>query len=239
MGKDKLKRFTELNTLDRVIQPSFEEMFRKEYKLKGHWREEVFHNQNPVIIELGCGRGEYTVAMGRMFPDKNFIGIDIKGARMWRGAKTANEENLTNVAFLRTRIEFINSFFAQNEIDEIWITFPDPQLDKKRIKKRLTSPAFLNMYALFLKPDGLVHLKTDCRHLHEYTKAVVAGNNLDLFECCTDIYGTDGYADELLSVKTTYEARFLAEGFDITYMRFGLAGKNQLENIDFPPDEEL
>ena len=190
MGKDKYRRFQENLTFANMVQPDFEEVFGKEYRLKGHWHDEFFRNPNPIILELGCGRGEYTVALAERNPDRNYIGIDIKGARMWRGAKTATERGMANAAFLRTRIEFINSFFASGEVDEIWITFPDPQLKKQRVKKRLTSPQFLGYYAKFLKPDGVVHLKTDSRHLHEYTKAVIERNALPLLACGDDIYGT-------------------------------------------------
>lgn len=238
MGKNKHKRFQENLTFANLIQPDFDEIFGRDYKLKGRWREDFFGNDNPVVLELGCGRGEYTVALGEMFPEKNFIGIDIKGARLWRGAKTATENGMRNVGFARTRIEFINSFFAPGEIDEIWITFPDPQLKKNRVKKRLTSPEFLARYAQFLKPDARIHLKTDCRHLHDYTLAVAAHNNLPLEAASADIYGT-GYADDVLSIKTTYEARFLSEGLAITYMRFGLDGGGTFEAPEFAPDDEL
>ena len=239
MGKDKLKRFREMEAFDIVVQPLFEEVFHNDHRLKGRWREDFFSNGGPIVLELGCGRGEYTVAMARMFPDRNFIGVDIKGARMWRGAKTAVEEGLGNAAFLRTRIEFIESLFGPGEVDEIWITFPDAQLDKKRIKKRLTAPAFLKMYSRFLKPGGVVRLKTDSLHLHLYTKAVAEANGLPIAGCSADIYGTEGYAGELLSVKTAYESRFLAEGLPITYLEFGLDGRDDFSNIEFAPDSEL
>lgn len=238
MGKNKFKRFRENETFGCLVQPQFEEIFRKDHKYKGRWGSEMFGNDNPIVLELGCGRGEYTVAMGEMFPDKNFIGIDIKGARLWRGAKTATENEMRNVAFIRTRIEFIGSFFAEREVDEIWITFPDPQLRKSRVKKRLTSPAFLKAYAGFLSGGGTISLKTDSRHLHDYTKALAEANGLSIEECCADIYGED-YADELLSVKTTYETKFLAQGLPITYLKFGLAGKKEFMAIDFGPDQEL
>jgi tRNA (guanine-N7-)-methyltransferase len=225
MGKDKALRFAENLTFRNMIQPEFEDIFRKDHPLKGNWHKDFFHNDNPIVLELGCGRGEYTVALGKANPDKNFIGVDIKGARMWRGAKTATQENLTNIGFLRTRIEFINSFFAEGEVSEIWITFPDPQLKAARAKKRLTSPVFLEYYAQFLKPDGLIHLKTDSAELHAFTKEVVRQNELPVMECCADIYGT-GYADEVLSIKTHYEEIFLAEGKPITYITFSLGGKN-------------
>lgn len=238
MGKDKLRRFEENTTFRCVIQPRFEEIFRRDYSLKGKWRSEFFGNDNRIVLELGCGRGEYTVALAERFPEINFIGVDIKGARLWRGAKTATERSMPNVAFLRTRIEFIESFFAPGEVNGIWITFPDPQLNKKRVKKRLTSPQFLTMYSRFLIPGGFVKLKTDCLHLHRYTRAVVEGNGLPLLEACPDIYGT-GYADDVLSIRTTYEERFLAEGLPITYLHFTLGDRQAFEPVDFGPDEEL
>lgn len=238
MGKNKHKRFEENRTFKNLIQPEFDEIFRRDHKLKGRWREDFFGNANPIVLELGCGRGEYTVALGERFPDKNFIGIDIKGARMWRGAKTAIEHGMTNVAFVRTRIEFINSFFSPDEVDEIWITFPDPQLKKNRVRKRLTSPEFLARYSQFVKPDASVHLKTDSRHLHDYTLAVAEANGLSVIAASSDIYGT-GLADDILSIKTTYETRFLAEGLAITYMGFNLCGKREFTAPAFSPDDEL
>lgn len=235
MGKNKIRRFAENETFACLVQPAFEEIFHKDHKLKGRWRGDFFRNDRPICLELGCGRGEYTVALGQRNPGTNYIGVDIKGARMWRGAKTATEYSLKNVGFLRTRIEFIDSFFAPDEVDEIWITFPDPQLKKGRAKKRLTAPGFLSLYARFLKPDGVIHLKTDSQRLHEYTKAVVAENGLPLEECNADIYGT-GLADETLSVKTAYESRYLDEGLPITYLRFRLDGKSAFSTPDFEPD---
>ena len=155
MGKDKLRKFRENLTFSCFVQPEFDEVFRCDHPLKGHWRTDFFHNDRPIILELGCGKGEYTVALAERDPQRNYIGIDIKGARMWRGAKTATERGMANVGFLRTRIEFINSLFAEGEIDELWITFPDPQLKTRRAKKRLTSPLFLEYYARLLRPDGI------------------------------------------------------------------------------------
>ena len=238
MGKNKFKRFQENLTFANLVQPEFDEIFDRDYKLKGRWREDFFGNNNPIILELGCGRGEYTVSLARMFPEMNFIGIDIKGARMWRGAKTATENEMKNIGFLRTRIEFINSFFGPGEVDQVWITFPDPQLKKSRVKKRLTAPWFLSNYAKFLKPEAKLHLKTDCRHLHEYTKAVIAENGLPLEFACDDIYGT-GVADEVLSIKTTYETNFLSQGLPITYLRFTLGGHSSFSAPDFEPDQQL
>ena len=238
MGKDKQRRFSENLTFDNLVQPAFDEVFRRDHKLKGRWSEDFFGNDNPVVLELGCGRGEYTVALGEMFPGRNFIGVDIKGARMWRGAKTATERGMSNVGFLRTRIEFIDSFFAPGEVDEIWITFPDPQLRKNRVKKRLTAPGFLALYARFLRPGGRVNLKTDSRHLHDYTLAVAAENSLEVDEACVDIYGA-GRADAILSIRTAYEARFLDEGCAITYLRFCLGERTAFHAPDFAPDEKL
>ena len=238
MGKDKIRRFAENATFRCVVQPGFEEVFRKDYALKGKWNRDFFGNDRPIVLELGCGRGEYTVALGERFPERNFIGVDVKGARLWRGAKTATENGMKNVAFLRTRIEFIDSCFAPGEVDEIWITFPDPQLNKNRIKKRLTAPQFLAMYARFLREGGMINLKTDSVHLHEYTKNLARGNGLPVAACCDDIYGT-GFADEVLSIKTTYEQRFLQAGLPITYLRFGFGDRREFETIPFAPDEAL
>lgn len=238
MGKNKLRKFSENLTFRCMIQPEFDEIFGKDHPLKGHWRQDFFGNDNPVVLELGCGRGEYTVGLAEANPAVNYIGVDIKGARMWRGAKTATVSNMPNVAFLRTRIEFIGSFFAPNEVDQIWITFPDPQMNKRRVSKRLTAPGFLERYAQFLRPDGIIHLKTDSGHLHEYTKAALDANQIRLAVCCDDIYGK-GVADAKLSIKTTYEARFLAEGLPITYLQWSLGGKKTFTAPDFPADELL
>lgn len=238
MGKNKHKRFQENLTFSNLVQPEFDEIFHRDHKLKGRWREDFFGNGNPIVLELGCGRGEYTVALARKYPEKNFIGVDIKGARMWRGAKTATEEGLGNAGFLRTRIEFIGSFFGLGEVDEIWITFPDPQLKKNRVKKRLTAPGFLSMYARFLKPGSPVHLKTDCGHLHDYTKAVAEFNGLPVEEADSDIYG-HGTASDILSVKTAYEEKFLGRGSAITYLRFNLGSLAEFGVPEFAPDDAL
>ena len=237
MGKNKLKKFAENSTFHCMVQPEFDKIFHRNHELKGRWREDFFGNGNPIVLELGCGRGEYTVELARKFPEKNFIGIDIKGARMWRGAKTATEEGLLNAGFLRTRIEFIESFFAPGEITEIWITFPDPQLKKDRAIKRLTSPAFLERYARFTAINAVLHLKTDSLHLHEYTKAVLAANGITPEVSSPDIYGS-GTADDLLSIKTTYEQRFLGEGFPITYLRWSPAGREKFAVPLFAPDDD-
>jgi len=224
-GKDKLRKFRENESFSCLLQPSTEDVLNKDYYIKGEWNSEMFHNDNPIVVELGCGKGEYTIALSQMFPDKNFIGVDIKGARLWKGAKFATEHNLPNVAFLRTRIEFIQSAFASDEISEIWITFADPQ--PKRAKKRLTHPLFLNRYKNFLAHDGIIHLKTDSQLLHNYTLEVAKCNHLTVIEHNNDIYGS-GSANDLLSIKTFYEAQFLAQGLPITYMAFKLDNKEEL-----------
>jgi len=219
LGKNKLARWAEMKGFDHVIEPSFEEVFRKDHSLKGRWHSEWFGNSNPIVLELGCGKGEYTVAMASGRPDRNFIGIDIKGARMWRGARESHRMQLTNAAFLRTRIEFTGSFFAPGEIDEIWLTFPDPQPKRKREKKRLSGPHFLNLYRQYLRDGGLVHLKTDNRELYDYTLAVAETNGLERVTAVTDLY-KEKPGDPLLSIRTHYEEMFLKEGSPITYLSF-------------------
>ncbi len=236
MGKDKLRRFAENLTFDCMIQPEFEEIFHRDHPLKGRWHEDFFHNDKPIVLELGCGKGEYTIALAQRDPDRNYIGIDIKGARMWRGAKTATEREMKNVAFVRTRIEFINSFFGEGEIAEIWITFPDPQLKTRRAKKRLTAPLFLKRYAQMLSEDGVINLKTDSQHLFAYTSAVINHFSLPCEVANDDIYGS-GYADEVLSVKTAYEQMFLERGLPITYTRFSLGGLRTFEWFDWEGDD--
>lgn len=230
-AKNKLQRFAENETFSNVIQPNFEEIFQKDYSLKNNWNSTYWKNENPIVLELGCGKGEYTVALAEKFPQKNFIGIDIKGARFWRGAKTAIEKGFANVAFLRTRIEFISSFFGKNEIDEIWITFPDPQLREKRAKKRLTSPRFLNMYLNMLKPNAVVNLKTDSKELFDYTKALLEYNNHEIIIATDDLYNST-YCTEDLSIKTHYESYYLTQGKKITYLQFKITH----ESVDLPTE---
>ena len=233
MGKDKLRKFKENETFRCLVQPRTEEVFRTDHPLKGHWGEKFFGNDRPIVVELGCGKGEYTIDLAMRNPSCNYIGVDIKGARLWKGAKFAEENHLPNVAFLRTRIEFIEGLFAPDEISEIWITFADPQIGRE--KKRLTSPLFQNRYRNFLKKGGIVHLKTDSRYLHEYTKAIVAQNGLKTLASAVDIYGKDRAAlyespmfsvcgkdavDALFEVQTFYESQYLAQGIDITYLSF-------------------
>lgn len=237
MGKDKLRRFRENLTFGCFVQPEFETVFRRDHPLKGRWHADFFHNDNPIVLELGCGKGEYTVALAERDPRRNFIGIDIKGARMWRGAKTATERNMTNAGFLRTRIEFIESFFAEGEVSEIWITFPDPQLKTRRARKRLTSPVYLAYYARLLEPGGAIHLKTDSKHLYAYTDEVIRRLGLACEVSEPDIYGT-GYADEVLSIKTAYEERFLGMGLPITYTRFSLSERRDFPWFDWEEDDK-
>ena len=232
-SKDKLRKFRENETFACLYQPKTEEVLNASYPLKGKWGKEVFKNDNPIVLELGCGKGEYTIALSEKFPDKNFIGIDIKGARLWKGAKYAQENNLGNVLFIRTRIEFITSLFAEGEISEIWITFPDPQL--KRERKRLTGTMFLERYQNFLKPDGIINLKTDSKYLHNYTLALAQQNNLTIHDANNDIYGT-GRADEILSIKTFYEAHYIKRGLQITYLSFNLDNKEPFKEPHW--DEE-
>lgn len=218
LGKDKLRRFAELEHLERVFQPKGL-FLDKEHELKGNWNRMVFHNDHPIVLELGCGRGEYTIGLCRKFPENNFVGIDIKGARIWRGAKTSNEEKLLNAAFLRTQIEQIEAFFAPGEVIEIWITFPDPQPQKTRQNRRLTSPRFLAMYRKLLKPGGIVHLKTDNVFFYEYTLLRIAEDRVKIHRQSTNVHG-EFPDDELMAIQTTYETKFRAEGIDICYVSF-------------------
>lgn len=224
MAKNKLKRFEENSTFPNLIQPRFEEVFRVNHPIKGKWSETFFKNDLPIVLELGCGKGEYTVGLAKQFPEKNFIGVDIKGARLWRGAKTAHESGMPNVAFVRTRIENITSFFAKDEVSEIWITFPDPQLKRINALKRLTSSTFLGLYKTILKHQGLIHLKTDSQELHKYTRALAELNELKVHSCTDDLYSTIK-GDPILSIRTFYEQQFLDQGKTITYICFELSNE--------------
>ena len=222
MGKNKLARFAENKILPNVFQPTREEALDN-YPLKGKWRSEVFKNENPIVLELGCGKGEYSVGLAKSFPNKNFIGIDIKGARFWFGAKEAVEKNLNNVAFLRTQIELVDCFFDHDEVDEIWITFPDPQIKYRRTKHRMTHPDFLDRYKKILKKDGIVHLKTDSEFLHGYTLGLLQGQGHEIISAHHDIYGAPEYEPGtplLREIKTYYEGLFSAKGKTITYIKF-------------------
>lgn len=227
MAKKKLQKFADMEAFERVYQPGWGNTSQEDSNLSGNWRSKVFNNGNPVVLELGCGKGEYAVNLGKAHPDKNYIGVDIKGSRMWRGAKTANEQGLSNVAFLRTRIELINRFFIRDEVDEIWLTFSDPQLKDRRGTKRLSSPIFLKRYRHFLKPGGVVHLKTDSGFLYAYTRGVIDALGCTLLEASDDLYGKNWHhlneeRRAILSVKTFYEKMFIDEGKSIKYIRFQL-----------------
>lgn len=224
-GKRKLEHFAEMKTFPHVFEPLLEEVFRKDYHMKGNWKKEFFGNDNPLVLELGCGKGEYSVGMARKFTNKNFIGVDIKGARMWRGAKTALDEGMKNIAFLRTRIEFIEGCFANNEVDEIWITFPDPQMKDRREKKRLTGPLFIKRYRQFLKKEGLVHLKTDSDFFYDFSVLECKNNNFPIHFSTDNLYAEgiqnlDTEMQEILSIKTHYEQLFTAKGHKIHYLKF-------------------
>ncbi|MFH0841409.1 MAG: tRNA (guanosine(46)-N7)-methyltransferase TrmB [Bacteroidota bacterium] len=229
MGKNKLARWAELGTFSNVFQPDTEGLYGKDHPVKGNWCRDIFRNSNPVILELGCGRGEYTVGLSSMFPGKNYIGIDIKGARMWRGAKTTSENRMPNAAFLRTRIEYINSYFAKDEVDEIWITFPDPHPGKLNSNKRLTCSWFLNIYRNFLKENGIVHLKTDNTELFNYTRNIAVRNNLQIICSSSDIW-SGRKENDILSIRTHYENQFLAKGLKIKYLAFRLEKNRRIED---------
>ena len=199
------------------------------FEMRGNWNRDFFKNDNPIVLELGCGRGEYTVGLGRMYPDKNFIGVDIKGARMWTGATDALKEGMKNVAFLRTNIEIIDRFFAEGEVSEIWLTFSDPQM--KKATKRLTSTYFMNRYRKFLTPDGLIHLKTDSNFMFTYTKYMVEENKFPVEFCTDDLYHS-GLADDILSIRTYYEQQWLDRGLNIKYMKFRLPQEGELQEPD-------
>ncbi|MBO7478471.1 MAG: tRNA (guanosine(46)-N7)-methyltransferase TrmB [Salinivirgaceae bacterium] len=227
MGKGKLAKFKENETFANVFQPEITDFVNFEHELKGTWNSHVFKNNNPIVLELGCGKGEYTVGMARMFPDKNFIGVDIKGARIWTGAKSSNLEQMRNVAFLRTRIEVIRAFFAPGEVSEIWITFPDPQMKKRRAKKRLTSSLFLTMYQQLLADNGFVNLKTDSRFLYKYTCKVAELNGLEIVHQSADLYN-EPWLDDVLSIKTYYEQLHIDDGNTIHYLKFRLPKDKKL-----------
>lgn len=242
MGKNKLARWAELETFENVIQPVTGSDSRNDHIIKGNWRREIFKNDNPLILELACGKGEYTVGMALLMPGCNFTGIDIKGARMWRGARTAHEKQLNNTAFLRTRIEFINSYFATDEVNEIWITFPDPHPGKRNSNKRLTCPWFLNTYRNFLTDRGIIHLKTDNDELFSYTAHLAADNGLEVLVSTDDMHSMDPgkipvsgailettgeqsvmeIKTAIRDIRTHYEAMFMDKGKKINYLAFRL-----------------
>ena len=217
MGHHKLQRFAENLTFPNLFQVGFDQLEQDGFALKGHWSEH-FGNDNPITLELGCGKGDYTLALARIHPDRNYIGVDIKGARLWRGAKTAVEEPLKNVAFIRTRIELIDRFFAEGEVSEIWLTLCDPQL--KKPNKRLTSPRFLDTYSRFLAPHSMMHLKTDSQELYDYTlNEVLPTREVEIISSTDNLYNST-YEGEAKLTQTFYEKMFLAEGKPITYIQW-------------------
>jgi len=220
MAKNKLQKFKELNTFSNTIQPEKIILRNDEFKIKGNWQKE-FQNNNPIVLELGCGKGEYTIQLAQKFPQINYIGIDIKGSRIWKGAKFANDNQMKNVRFLRTQIEFLPFCFSENEISEIWITFPDPQIKYRRRKKRLTSINMLNKYKNILSKGSLLHLKTDSQFLHGYTLGVLEKLKSSIILTSHDIYNSDLIkTNDVLGIKTFYEQKFLKNKQPITYICF-------------------
>ncbi len=240
MSKGKLQKFAEMETFKNVFQYPFSVVENVPFEMKGKWREQYFRNDNPIVLELGCGKGEYTVGLAKLFPDVNFIGVDIKGARMHTGAKQALEENLPNVAFLRTNIEIIDRFFAEGEVQEIWLTFSDPQM--KNPRKRLTSTYFMERYRRFLVDGGLIHLKTDSNFLFTYTTYMVNGNQLPVLFRTEDLYHTEGFDEQtakILGIQTYYESQWIERGLNIKYMKFRLphAGTLTEPDVEIPLDD--
>lgn len=233
MGKNKLAKFADLETYPHVFQVSSKTLLEGAgFDLKGKWNEQFFKNSNPIVLELGCGKGEYTVELSKLYPEKNFIGVDIKGARMWTGAKASLEQELKNVAFIRTNIEMIPHFFAAGEISEIWLTFPDPQM--KKTTKRLTATNFMRLYQQILVDNGLIHLKTDSNFMFTYTNEMVKLNELPVDFSNDDLYGS-GLDDKILSIQTFYEQQWLKRGLTIKYIKFQLPSKMSF----MEPDVEI
>ena len=235
MGKGKLAKFADMETYENVFQYPFSVVEHVPFEMKGHWREQYFHNDHPIVLELGCGKGEYTVELAKLYPDINFIGVDIKGARMWTGATQALHEGLKNVAFLRTNIEIIERFFSENEVQEIWLTFSDPQM--KNPRKRLTSTYFMERYRKFLVDGGIIHLKTDSNFLFTYTTYMVEHNHLPIEYRTEDLYGNHNSQfsilnSQLLSIQTYYESMWIARGLNIKYMKWRLPRTGTLSEPD-------
>ena len=233
MGKGKLAKFADMETYENVFQYPYSVVEHVPFEMQGHWHEQYFHNQNPIVLELGCGKGEYTVELAKRYPDKNFIGVDIKGARMWTGATQALNEGLKNVAFLRTNIEIIERFFAEDEVQEIWLTFSDPQM--KNPRKRLTSTYFMERYRKFLIDGGIIHLKTDSNFLFTYTTYMVEKNSLPILLRTTDLYAElSGISEfsEAASIQTYYESMWIARGLNIKYLKWQLPREGSLEEPD-------
>ncbi|MCA0349411.1 MAG: tRNA (guanosine(46)-N7)-methyltransferase TrmB [Flavobacterium sp.] len=219
-SKNKLKRFKENETFENVLQPTREEVVSGEFQYKGKWNSNFFKNNNPIIVELGCGKGEYTIGLAERNPNINYIGIDVKGARFWRGAKTAVETGMNNVGFVRTQIELIENIFSSHEISEIWITFPDPQIKYKRTKHRMTNSDFLKMYKRILKPEGVVNLKTDSEFMHGYTLGLLHGEGHEVLYSNHNVYKNEGSPSEVTEIQTFYENQYLEINKAITYIRF-------------------
>lgn len=224
MAKNKLRKFNENKTFPNLIQPKREDLVNNDFVYKGNWNSDFFKNNHPIVLELGCGKGDYTIGLAEKYPDKNFIGVDIKGARLWTGAKIAIENGYENVAFLRAGIEFIASLFDTNEVSEIWITFPDPQIKFKRAKHRLTHPDFLIEYHKILNQEGIVHLKTDSEFLHGYTLGILQMLNHEIIVSNHDVYNSSNRSipEDVTKIQTYYEKKFLEKGKLITYIRFKL-----------------
>ncbi|OFY83221.1 MAG: tRNA (guanosine(46)-N7)-methyltransferase TrmB [Bacteroidetes bacterium RIFCSPLOWO2_12_FULL_35_15] len=221
MAKNKQKKFREVDSFDNCFFLSFEESRENGLTLKGKWHTQFFRNNNPIVLELGCGKGEYTIGLAKRFPDKNFIGIDIKGNRIWTGAKIAVDEKMNNVAFLRTRIDFIEACFAANEVSEIWITFPDPQPQKTRVRKRLTNMMFINRYKNLMVKGGIINLKTDSEPFYDFSREVIQENKLIEVDATNDLYADPTIRDEALTnIKTYYEKLFSEKGFKICYLKY-------------------
>lgn len=237
MSKGKLAKFAAMESFSNVFQYPYSVVENVAFDMKGHWRKEYFKNDNPIVLELGCGKGEYTVGLAKLFPDVNFIGVDIKGARMYTGAKQALEEHLDNVAFLRTNIEVIDRFFSQDEVQEIWLTFSDPQMKNRR--KRLMGTMFLNRYRHFLVDGGIVHLKTDSNFLFTYTTYLVEKNNLPVLFRTEDLYHSEIPDEKILSIQTYYESMWIERGLNIKYMKFRLTRDGELEEpeVEIPLDD--
>ena len=229
MSKGKLAKFADMANYPHVFEYPYSAVENIPFEMKGKWNKEFFKNNHPIVLELGCGRGEYTVGLGKLFPGKNFIGIDIKGARMWSGATEALQADMGNVAFLRTNIEIIDRFFAENEVSEIWLTFSDPQM--KKDTKRLTSTFFMERYRKFLMPDGIVHLKTDSNFMFTYTRYLIEENKLPVEVMTEDLYHS-GLADDILNIRTYYEQQWLDRGLNIKYIKFRLPHEGVLREPD-------
>lgn len=232
MAKNKLQKFADMDTYRHVFQFPFAVLKEKGFDMRGKWNEQFFYNDNPIVLELGCGKGEYAVGLAQRYPEKNFIGVDIKGARMWSGASQAQEQGIDNVAFLRTHIELITHFFAPGEVSEIWITFPDPQMKKTR--KRLTSTRMIELYRQILAENGIIHLKSDSPFLYTYTRAMVQENQFPILVDTDDLYNS-GIDDDILSIKTFYEQQWLERGKSIKYIKFVCEPRTEL----IEPDIEI